>query len=176
MMIDTCPSEKVHIERMSFQDLNEVMAIERDSFSSPWSREGFRQEVTNRERSLSLVARIGDNVVGYGVAWIVADEIYIGNLAVHRLHRRKGVGELLLRSLLEEGLAKGCDLATLEVRRTNWPALELYAKFGFFSVAFRKGYYRDTGEDAVVMVKNLKQVCEAGSRLDLVSRQLSGEG
>jgi ribosomal-protein-alanine N-acetyltransferase len=168
MRIDAYQSEKVHLERMSTHDLNEVMAIERDSFSSPWSREGFRQEVINRERSLSLVARIEDNVVGYGVAWIVADEIYIGNLAVHRLHRRKGIGELLLRSLLKEGLARDCDIATLEVRQTNWPAIELYSKFGFFSVAFRKGYYRDTGEDAVVMIKNLRRDCEASSRPDLV--------
>ncbi|MFQ6093074.1 MAG: ribosomal protein S18-alanine N-acetyltransferase [bacterium] len=146
---------KIEIERMALEDLDEVLAIERDSFSCPWSMESFRQEVANRKFSFPLVAKIDGRVVGYGVAWFVADETHIGNIAVHRTHRRKGIGRLLLQNLLENGLARGCQLATLEVRQTNRAALGLYKKFGFWSVALRKGYYRDTGEDAIVLIKDL---------------------
>lgn len=147
--------EKVEIEQMAFEHLDEVLAIERDSFPSPWSMDSFRREISHRERSLPLTATIDGRVVGYGVAWFVADELYIGNIAVHRAHRRKGIGALLFQNFLEKGLARGCRLATLEVRQTNQAALELYKKFGFRAVALRKGYYRETGEDAIVLIKDL---------------------
>lgn len=168
MMNEKIYSEHIEIERMTFTDLDEVLAIESDSFTSPWSKQGFRQEIINRKRSLPLVVRIDGHVAGYGVAWFVVDEIYIGNIAVHRSHRRKGIGELLLKKLLERGLVNDCRLATLEVRKTNRTAIELYNKFGFSAVAIRKGYYRDTGEDAVVMVKNLTQETETPSGNQMV--------
>ena len=168
MMDETKQAEKVKVVQMTFKHLDEVLIIEQDSFPSPWSREGFRQEIINRNRSISLTALIEDLVVGYSVAWFVVDEFYIGNIAVHSEHRRKGIGEMLLRTLLHQGFDKGCQLATLEVRQTNRPAIQLYQKLGFRAVAVRKGYYTDTGENAIVMLRNLKQENQTFSIHDLV--------
>ena len=159
--------ENLQIEPMALRHLDEVLAIEKNSFSSPWSRASFRQEIANKKFSVPIVARIGVRVVGYGIAWIVIDEIYIGNIAVHRDYRRKGIGELLLQKLLERGSINGCQLATLEVRKTNQAAIELYTKFGFSAVALRKGYYRDTGEDAIAMVKYLTQEVQTPAKHEL---------
>jgi len=110
-------------------------------------------------------------VIGYGIAWIVADEIHIGNIAVRRDHRRRNIGAMLLDSLLETGRRRGCSLATLEVRRSNLAALELYVKFGFSSIAVRKGYYSDTREDAIVMLKRFEPDIRTPVGHDLVRRE-----
>ena len=149
--------EQVHIERMTLRDLDKVLAIERDCFPSPWSEDSFRQEIIDRERSIPLTASIDGQIIGYSVAWFVVDEIHIGNIAVHHDHRRRGIGELMLRTLLERGIARECRLATLEVRQTNRAAIELYRKFGFLAIAQRKGYYIDTGDNAIVMIRILDQ-------------------
>ena len=156
------------IHPMTLEYLDEVLEIERDSFSSPWPRERFRRDIIDPGRTLSIVAGMEDHVIGYSVAWFIAEEVYIANIAVHRAHRRKGIGKKLLKILLDTGLKHGCHLATLEVRQSNLEAIEMYTKFGFSAIAWRKGYYTDTGEDAVVMLKHLKQKYEAGSRQDLV--------
>jgi ribosomal-protein-alanine N-acetyltransferase len=168
-MIDTVQkTDQLEIIPMTLADLDEVLEIERDSFSTPWSRDGFRQEINDPSRSFSIVAKQKGCIVGYGVAWLVVDEIYIANLAVHRAHRRKGIGRRLLHILLQKGTAHQCQLATLEVRQSNHMALNLYMTFGFSAIAWRKGYYRDTGEDALVMVKYLKAEDESNSSHDLV--------
>lgn len=161
-------TEDLDIVLMAVEHLDEVLEIERDSFATPWSREGFRREITDPSHSFSIVAQKDGHVIGYGVSWFVADEMYIANIAVRRADRKKGIGNVLLQILLDKGLNHGCQLATLEVRQSNCEAIELYTKFGFSAVAWRKGYYRDTGEDAVVMMKNLEPETQTQSRQDLV--------
>ena len=139
------------IDRMRMEDLDDVMEIERDSFSMPWSRWMFERELVDRERSHFLVARDGAQVVGYVGFWMVLDEAHIVTIAVRNDFRRRGVGTMLLASALSLAVRMGADRATLEVRITNLAAQELYRKFGFGIVAVRKNFYSDTGEDAYVM-------------------------
>lgn len=145
------------IVRMSLHDLEDVLAIERDSFSNPWPKDHFRQIISDRKHAVPLVAKRDGEVIGYGIAWLKFETFHIGNLAVHRSFRRRKIGQRLLRALMETGLGRDCRLATLEVRETNQAAISLYRKFGFSPVALQTGYYDDTGENAIIMMTELRQ-------------------
>jgi ribosomal-protein-alanine N-acetyltransferase len=93
----------------------------------------------------------------------VADELHIGNIAVAPAVRRRGIGRRILEHCLDDARARGIEIATLEVRVSNDPAIALYEKLGFRPVAMRRGYYSDTGEDALVMMASF-EVGEEGSR------------
>jgi len=104
--------------------------------------------------SYFVVFRLNSMVVGYGGFWLVVDEAHITNIAVHPHYRRQGYGTMILRHLLEAAASRHAIMATLEVRESNAVALNLYRKFGFRPVAIRKHYYSDSGEDAIVMLKD----------------------
>jgi len=138
---------------MKEEDIDAVWDIEILSFSSPWKKKQFAEELKNN-RSHILLATIEEagkkKVVGYICWWTVADEIHILNLASHPDYRRKRVANALLNALLSYAANHGITYATLEVRRFNSPAVQLYKKFGFAIKGIRKGYYPE-GEDAIVM-------------------------
>jgi len=150
------PAPRVSIEEMKPDDLDEVMAIERLCFPTPWPRQVFEMELKSK-RSFKRVIKIGNVVAGYIVAWTIYAEGHILNIAVHPNFRRRGFGESLMRCCLDYFLKRGIRYATLEVRRSNMGAIRLYEKLGFRSVGIRRGYYSDTGEDAIVMMLNIKQ-------------------
>lgn len=142
----------MHIRPMEESDLDQVMTIENVSFPSPWSLSAFERELKN-PWSVAWVCELGERVVGYIIAWKVADEFHIINLAVAPQVRKQGIGKSLLRYALEN--AEGCVWARLEVRRSNWIAQALYRKLGFQEIGIRKQYYTDENEDAIVMEKYL---------------------
>ena len=141
----------LEIDTMKMTDLDDVMEIERTSFSLPWSRWMFERELENREHSHFLVVKSGPDVVGYIGFWMALDEAHIVTIAVRSDFRRKGVGSMLMVSALDLAVRLDADKATLEVRATNLPAQKLYEKFGFETVAIRRNFYSDTGEDAYIM-------------------------
>ena len=146
---------------MALDDLDEVLDIERLSFKTPWSRAAFRYEITQNRVARCLVIRLGGRLVGYLCLWEIGHEIHITNLAVHPDWRRQGLARSLIQSVLEDARGRGVTLAFLEVRPTNTEALGLYESLGFSVIGRRKGYYFDTGEDALVMETRL-----AGARSD----------
>ncbi|MFO7946884.1 MAG: ribosomal protein S18-alanine N-acetyltransferase [Armatimonadota bacterium] len=130
----------------------EIMRIECASFPTPWHEVSMRSELqASDDRRLYLAVETEGELAGYIGAHFYADEVHIGTLAVAPEHRRCGIGELLLLQMLEIAIARGVCYATLEYRADNKPAQKLYEKTGFQRVRVRKGYYRDTGEDAVVV-------------------------
>ena len=139
------------IERMRSVDLSDVLAIERASFSMPWSRGAFLYEIEQNQVARCWVARTNGQVVGYICLWEVADEVHVTNVAVHPEARRHGIGRSLLESVFERARASVARIVLLEVRPSNVEALALYESFGFRVVGRRGGYYYDTGEDALVM-------------------------
>ncbi|MBI2528916.1 MAG: ribosomal protein S18-alanine N-acetyltransferase [Candidatus Rokubacteria bacterium] len=136
---------------MTPEDLDEVLPIERASFKTPWSRAAFSYEITQNRVARCIVARADSRLVGHVCLWEIGHEIHITNLAVHPECRHRGIGRVLLETALAEGRARGVLLAVLEVRPTNMEAIGLYQSLGFRVIGQRKGYYFDTGEDALVM-------------------------
>ncbi|HEY7534669.1 MAG TPA: ribosomal protein S18-alanine N-acetyltransferase, partial [Thermodesulfobacteriota bacterium] len=142
------------IEEMRIEDLDEIIQIEEVSFPTPWPKKMFDLELQST-RSCCRVARVSGVIVGYIVAWMIYDEVHILNIAVHPSFRRMGIGESILRYCLDYFFLNGGRNAILEVRRGNHEAKRLYEKLGFKSIGIRRGYYADTGEDAIVMKLNL---------------------
>ncbi len=143
----------VSIRPMRTSDLDRVCAIEEEIFPCPWSRTSFQDELTTNRCVFPWVAEKAGDVVAYLVSWLVEDELHIGNIAVAPSLQGEGVGRALFAHCLERAVERGVTRATLEVRVSNTRAIALYEGHGFIPVAMRKGYYSDTGEDAVVMLK-----------------------
>jgi ribosomal-protein-alanine N-acetyltransferase len=133
------------------EDLDEVLTIERASFGMPWSRGAFLYEIQQNRAARCWVMRDGSRLVAYLCLWEIADEVHITNIAVAPASRRRGLGRTLLRGVLDDARARRLRLVVLEVRPSNTEALGLYESFGFRVVGRRRGYYYDTGEDALVM-------------------------
>lgn len=148
------------VERLTVEDLDEVLAIERASFPTPWSRGAFVYELRQNPVAQCWIVRgsgTGPAVLGYLCLWEIAPEVHITNLAVHPEWRRRGVARFLLRAILEDARRRNLRLALLEVRPTNAEARSLYEGLGFQVVGRRKGYYFDTGEDALLMRADLAE-------------------
>jgi ribosomal-protein-alanine N-acetyltransferase len=159
---------KIEIRRMRADDLDEVMVIERAAFRHPWSIELFRRELEHDWSTIlvsveppSPLAMPGkgaaERVLGFIIFWLVHDEVHILNVAVAPEHRRRGIARTLMIEAEKRAHAASAALMTLEVRRSNQAALDLYREFDYRAVGVRPNYYVDEGEDAIVMVKELKK-------------------
>jgi ribosomal-protein-alanine N-acetyltransferase len=152
---DRPPLDGAQLAPLGEEDLDEVLEIENASFRSPWRREHFQFEIDENRWAVNRVVRRGSCVLAYACVWQIDDELKINNIAVHPVHRRRGLGRWLLRRILADARRGGCRVARLEVRPSNRAALELYRDHGFSEIGRRKGYYRKEGEDAVVMEARL---------------------
>ena len=141
----------VVVDRMTVDDLAAVQEIERESFTTPWPPHAYRSELETNRLAHYIIARHGDQIVGFGGIWLMVDEAHITTFAVRKTWRRQGVGERLLIALLDLAEAHGGREATLEVRPSNHSARRLYEKYGFVLVGVRPHYYSDDNEDALIM-------------------------
>ncbi len=160
------------VEPMRMDDVPQVMAIERESFPLPWPERAYRYELNQNQNSHYVVLRPAQRlrparwhkpwmrlwrrdahspVLGYGGFWMIAGEAHISTLAVEPAWRRRGLGELLLWSMLKQATLMGAFEATLEVRVSNHAAQNLYRKYYFEVVGQRRRYYQDNNEDAWIM-------------------------
>lgn len=139
------------IRRMTEADVDGVAAVEAATFPTPWSRDAFASEMKN-VAARYLVAEKDGRVIGYAGAWIILDESHITNIAVLKEAREQGVGRALTHGLLQYLSNLGAAYATLEVRKSNEVAQNLYKSLGFIKLGVRKRYYEDNGEDALIMV------------------------
>jgi len=145
------PPVAIVVDRMTVDDLIAVHVIERESFSTPWPAQAYREEIEHNRLAHYIVARSGNSIVGFAGIWLLVDEAHITTFATRSAWRRQGIGERLLVALLDLALARGAKEATLEVRPSNIPAKRLYEKFGFKVVGVRPRYYSDNNEDALIM-------------------------
>jgi ribosomal-protein-alanine N-acetyltransferase len=138
---------------MEERDLPAVLEIENLSFPNPWHESTFRGEMQHRPISFPLVVvhKLLGRVIGYVIFWVIGEDVQINNIAVHPDFRGMGIGERVLRHVIEEVKLRGARLITLEVRPSNAAALSLYRKLGFKTMGIRKGYYTMPPEDAVVL-------------------------
>jgi ribosomal-protein-alanine N-acetyltransferase len=145
------PPVRIVVDRMKVDDLPAVHVIERESFSTPWPSHAYRQELENNRLAHYIVARWGDEIVGFAGMWLLVDEAHVTTFATRLAWRRQGIGERLLLALLDLAAARGAHEATLEVRPSNTSARQLYEKYGFKVVGVRPRYYSDNNEDALIM-------------------------
>lgn len=136
---------------MTLEDLDSVIEVEHASFTLPWSREAFYNELVNNQYAYYLVAEDQGKIVGYCGTWIILDEGHITNIAVLPDWRGKKIGEELLVRMMGKAQSMGVKKMTLEVRVGNQTAQKLYRKLGFKDGGIRKFYYTDNMEDALIM-------------------------
>lgn len=140
------------IKKMSEHHLDAVLSVEQCSFSHPWSRQSFIDEL-QKESSYLFVALENDMVIGYCVMSTVLDEGSLLDICVDSNYRRKGVAKALFDKLCEVALQLSLAFITLEVRASNEGAISLYSTLGFEEVAVRKNYYSKPLEDALLMTR-----------------------
>jgi ribosomal-protein-alanine N-acetyltransferase len=138
------------IRPFAARDLDAVAALEALCNTQPWSRDALKSCLADAGK-VSNVAELDGSVIGYAFASVVADEAEILILGVHPEACRKGVARALLTGLFARLNEAGANSVFLEVRRGNKAALALYESFGFGEAGVRKGYYADTGEDALLL-------------------------
>jgi [ribosomal protein S18]-alanine N-acetyltransferase len=168
-MIESAPPFQV--EPMQWADVPEVMVIERQAFTLPWSDYTYRHEILENHHSYYYVVRRANGrasvrpdwltrlfrrshpapIVGYGGFWLMVDEAHISTIASSAQWRGRGLGELMLLAMVERSIELGAALVTLEVRASNTVAQNLYRKYGMAVVGRRPRYYRDNDEDADLM-------------------------
>lgn len=163
------------LRHMRLEDIPQVVEIDKLSFSTPWPARTYEFEIMNRDASHFCVVEAQDggerpprgafglrrlwppkpatpaSVVGYGGCWLIAGEAHISTIAVHPAFRGQGLGELLLAGMLLRSLNLEGQYSVLEVRASNASAQQLYRKYEYEVVGRRRGYYRDDGEDALLM-------------------------
>ena len=147
---------KAQIRPMTYDDTGEIALIEKECFSTPWSREGLISELGN-DTAVFLTALKGDEIAGYMGMHIVLDECYIANIAVRPGFRRQGIADALLDSAEKIAADKNCAFISLEVRVSNAPAIALYEKRDYESLGERKNFYSDPTENALIMTKTFSK-------------------
>lgn len=150
----------IQIRDATKRDLPRILEIERLAFPTPWSLESFERELTLPFSRVMVAVSSEENangengnsgkILGFLCRWLIADECHVLNVAVHPDSRRAGIGGVLMAEAIAEARSKGADVVTLEVRRSNLAARQLYRKFEFEERRLRRHYY-GPGEDAIIM-------------------------
>ena len=144
-------SKSKGIRKATEQDIPAIVRLENQCFQTPWSEKSIREDMTKNDLSVYIVCEADDEIVGYAGIWFIAGEGHINNVCVSPSHRCKGFGQELVLGLIGIAEEHGVFDMTLEVRKSNDPAIKLYEKNGFNEAGIRPGYYQDNGEDAVIM-------------------------
>lgn len=145
------------IRRMNVLDIDGVWTVEREAFTTPWSRAAFEAEMTDNDLSCYLIVEDQGQIAGYAGMWIIVDEAHVTNIALAESYRGRGWGEALVAALMEKAVERGAVSMTLEVRASNQAAQALYTKLGFAAKGKRRGYYTDNREDALIMWCDLEK-------------------
>jgi ribosomal-protein-alanine N-acetyltransferase len=145
--------DAIVIERLtSPDDLDAVAALERASFTNPWTREMLARELAQSDVARVYVLRAPNHrVAAFCACWLIFDELHVNTIAVEAALRRQGLARRLLAHVFADAAAAGIHRATLEVRRSNEAALRLYEGLGFTVTAIRPRYYTHPEEDALIL-------------------------
>ncbi|MGZ7441991.1 ribosomal protein S18-alanine N-acetyltransferase [Paenibacillus sp. TH7-28] len=143
--------ENIGFRTMKLEDIPDIMVIEHEAFTLPWSEEAFRNELTQNQFARYLVLEHNGKPIGYAGMWTIVDEAHVTNIAVRTAYRGLHLGEKLLRRMMKWAIELGMVRMTLEVRVSNEVARSLYGKMGFSPAGVRRGYYSDNHEDALIM-------------------------
>ncbi len=188
---------------MELEDVSQVLEVDRESYTLPWPASAYRREILHNRNARYIVlreagedeprpteetnrsrlpfpflrrSRIDENrphVLGYAGMWLMVDEAHITTIAMREKWRGRGLGELLLASLIEAAFGIGAQRITLEVRVSNEPAQALYRKYGFQTRGVRNRYYSDNNEDAYIMTTDAIQTPGFRMKFEELVRRLA---
>ncbi|WP_438494345.1 ribosomal protein S18-alanine N-acetyltransferase [Paenibacillus sp. IHBB 3054] len=147
---------------MKLEDIPEILVIEREAFTMPWTEEAFRNELAHNHFAKYMVMELESHIIGYAGMWAIVDEAHVTNIALLEAYRGRKWGDRLLDELMKTAAYLGMKSITLEVRVSNEVAQNLYRKKGFRPAGTRKGYYSDNREDALIMWADLPEYEEHG--------------
>lgn len=141
----------MQIVKMEHHHLNDILKVEAECFSDPWTEQMFKEELSGKFAHY-YVAEEDSHAVGYMGMWALSGEGHITNVAVGKDYRRRGFARALIEHFIDIAKKENLEFMTLEVRASNEPAIALYRSFGFRDVGIRKKYYENT-EDALLLTK-----------------------
>ncbi|MEG0292305.1 MAG: ribosomal protein S18-alanine N-acetyltransferase [Anaerovoracaceae bacterium] len=139
------------IREAEYKDVEILGELDVKCFDDPWSVESFKREIEENSIAFYIVCEFDGKVVGYAGVWFILDEGHITNVAVDPQYRNKGLGAKVVGTLIDFSRQEGIKSFTLEVRKSNIAAQNLYKKFGFKEEGVRPKYYENNGEDALIM-------------------------
>lgn len=148
--------DNITVRLMTTDDIDQVVEIEEEAFTSPWTSKGF-EESLSYDYSRFYVAIMDQKVVGYIGTYCMYDDVDITNVAVRECCRRMGVANKLLEMVIAYSLDNKMGNINLEVRPSNIPARKLYGKYGFEEIGVRKNFYSKPVEDGIIMQKDLSK-------------------
>lgn len=141
----------VTVSLLGRDDLDAVTAIDAESFLRPWTRAMYEAALSNAAVTRIFGIAVDGRLVGYCATWVLPGELHINNLAILPVFRRQRLARTLIEYVLAEAGRLGCPRATLEVRRSNHAARQLYEGLGFTVHGVRRDYYAEPVEDALVL-------------------------
>jgi ribosomal-protein-alanine N-acetyltransferase len=144
------------IRSMVEQDIDTIVRLEKQIFTSAWTKDHFRYELTKNPFSNNLVLEKEATIIGYIGFWLLGDQTQITTLGVCPTEQGRGYAKALMDACIRATEEQGYTIITLEVRVSNVVATSLYQRYGFEIVTTRKNYYQDTNEDAYLMLKRLE--------------------
>jgi len=145
----------LEIRRMTEEDVSAAQEIDHLSFSLPWPERSFHFEVAGNPASRCWVGEIEGRIVAMVVVWMIVDEAHLATIATHPDFRRQGLGRQILEHALKAAVEEGAVRSFLEVRESNLEAQAMYRRFCFVEDGRRARYYKDNGEDAILMSAKL---------------------
>lgn len=157
-LISNCSFKKkgitYRIRKMIPEDLERILSIEQRSFPTPWSRKTFEKHLLEKYEKLDAFVLCNEEIIGYLAIWQRNENrTHIGNIAVRKSRRKEGFGSKLVSFALEFGSKEDCEVISLDVRKSNKPAIKLYEKFDFRVLGTKPGYYKKSGDDALLMAR-----------------------
>jgi [ribosomal protein S18]-alanine N-acetyltransferase len=177
------------------EHINRLIELDKLCLGGLWSKEGYQRELASPNSCLLVLSipseaqpknerassasdslpqvAIAEQIIGCGCFWAILEEAHITLLMIHPNYQGQGLGQFLLSGLLENAQKQKLERATLEVRVSNEVAISLYKKFGFRVAGRRRGYYQQTGEDALVLWRGDLQKPEFAQELEVWQQQIS---
>jgi [ribosomal protein S18]-alanine N-acetyltransferase len=144
----------ISVRPISIESIDRILTLDRLCFGGLWSEKSYHRELTNENShflAVNVENSLGLTTIGFGCFWSILDEAHITLLGIHPDYQGQGLGQLLLKSILDRAREIEMARATLEVRASNQGAIHIYEKFGFETVGRRKKYYQDNDEDGIIM-------------------------
>ena len=141
------------LRAVAVNDLDQIIVLEHQLFSSPWSKEDYLYELSSNPYAKYYVLE-DDKIIGYVGMWITYETAQITTIGIAKERQGQGLSKLLMNKV--DGETRDCEAITLEVRVSNTRAIRLYESYGFRKEAIRKDYYLDNHEDAYLMMKERK--------------------